>query len=52
MKEFINIRETKKEIWKTQGKQIAWVIWKCNVKMSRECRWGIIRLLAGVPLVD
>ena len=52
MKEFIIIGERKKEIWKTQGKQIAWVMRKCNVKMDRECRWGVDRLLVSVLLVD
>ena len=51
MKEFINIGERKKEIWKTQGKQIAWVMRKCNVKMDGEYIWGVDRLLVCVLLV-
>ena len=33
-----------------RGKQIVWLIQKCNVEMDREYRWGVDRLLVSVLL--
>ena len=36
--------------YKYRGKQIVWLIQKCNIEMDGEYRWGVDRLLVSVLL--
>ena len=42
--------QTERGLIKYRGKQMDWLIRKCNVEMYGEYRWGVRKILVGVLL--